>query len=40
MNNPADRELKSLLKFPLPAAGAIYNDLSATLNGEDILPRM
>ena len=40
MNNPTDRELKSLLKFPLPAAGAIYKDLSATLNGEDILPRM
>jgi hypothetical protein len=40
MNNPTDRELKSLLKFPLPAAGAIYNDLSATLNGQDILPQM
>ena len=38
LRNPADRELKGSLKFPLPAAGAMYDDLSATLNGKDILP--
>jgi hypothetical protein len=38
--NPADRDLSSLLRFPLPAATSIYDDLSATLNGKDILPQM
>lgn len=40
LKNPADRDLNSVLKFPLPAAGAMYDDLSATLNGQDILPQM
>jgi hypothetical protein len=40
LRSPANRELKSDLKFPLPAATAIYSDLTATLNGEDVLPRM
>lgn len=40
LRNPTERELKSLLTFPLPAAGAMYDDLSATLNGKDILPQM
>ena len=40
MQNPADRELKSQLTFPLPAASAVYNDISATLNSRDILPLM
>ncbi len=40
LKNPADRELNSILKFPLPAAGAMYDDLSATLNGKDVLPQM
>jgi hypothetical protein len=38
--NPTDRELKSEIKFPLPADGAMYNDVTATLNGKDILPQM
>ncbi len=38
--NPTDRELKSEIKFPLPADGAMYNDITATLNGKDILPQM
>jgi hypothetical protein len=32
--------LNSILKFPLPAVGAMYDDLSATLNGKDVLPQM
>jgi hypothetical protein len=40
LRNPADRDMKSILRFPLPAAGAIYDDLSATLNGQDVLPQM
>jgi hypothetical protein len=40
LKNPADRDLNCVLKFPLPAAGAMYDDLTATLNGKDILPQM
>lgn len=40
LKNPADRELKSILTFPLPAAGAMYDALSATLNGRDVLSQM
>jgi hypothetical protein len=40
LQNPADRDLNCALKFPLPAAGAMYDDLTATLNGKDILPQM
>lgn len=40
LKNPADRDLNCVLKFPLPAAGAMYDDLTATLNGNDILPQM
>jgi hypothetical protein len=40
LKNPADRELKSALTFPLPAAGAIYDAISATLNGRDVLSQM
>lgn len=40
LNNPVQRELKGKFKFPLPAAGAMYDDLSATLNGRDVLPQM
>ena len=35
LKNPADRELKGNFKFPLPATGAIYDDLTATLFGSD-----
>jgi hypothetical protein len=40
LRNPADRDLSSLLVFPLPSATGIYNDLTATLNGEDVLAQM
>ncbi|MDB6021947.1 MAG: hypothetical protein JWQ04_1804 [Pedosphaera sp.] len=40
LQNPADRELNADIRFPLPADGAVYNDLYATLNGKDILPLM
>ncbi len=40
LKNPTDRDLKSVLTFPLPANGAMYDDLFATLNGKDILPLM
>jgi hypothetical protein len=40
LKNPADRDLNCVLKFPLPAASAMYDDLTATLNGNDILPQM
>lgn len=40
LKNPTDRVLNADLKFPLPANGAMYDDLSATLNGNDVLPLM
>ncbi len=40
LRNPADRDLNCVLKFPLPAAGAMYDDLTAMLNGKDILSQM
>ena len=40
LNNPAATPQKCNLVFPLPAAGAMYDDLSATLNGKDVLPQM
>jgi len=40
LKNLADRNLNSTLKFPLPAASGMYNDLVATLNGKDVLPQM
>lgn len=40
LKNPADRDLSSLIRFPLPSATGIYDDLTATLNGQDILPQM
>lgn len=38
--NPTDRELKANISFPLPADGAMYNDITAALNGRDVLPQM
>jgi hypothetical protein len=38
LKSPADREVKCVLKFPLPAATAMYDNLIATLDGDDILP--
>ncbi len=40
LKSPADRETKGTLRFPLPAEGAIYDDLTATINGTDVLPKM
>lgn len=40
LNNPAETSQKCNLVFPLPAAGAMYDDLSATINGKDVLPLM
>ncbi len=40
LKNPANRDLNSILKFPLPAAGAMYDEIFATLNDEDVLPRI
>jgi len=40
LQNPTDRALNADIRFPLPAQGAVYNDLYATLNGKDVLPLM
>ncbi|HKS36778.1 MAG TPA: hypothetical protein VJW76_06290 [Verrucomicrobiae bacterium] len=40
LSNPAGTPQKCNLVFPLPAARAMYDDLSATLNGTDVLPQM
>jgi hypothetical protein len=40
LTNPAPRDFKCNLKFPFPAEGAMYDELSATLNGADVLLAM
>jgi hypothetical protein len=40
LNNPAGTPQHCNLAFPLPAAGAMYDDITATLNGADVLPQM
>ncbi|HTL58161.1 MAG TPA: hypothetical protein VL361_20910 [Candidatus Limnocylindrales bacterium] len=40
LKNPSDRDLNSVLTFPLPSATGIYDDLTAELNGNDVLPQM
>ena len=40
LKNPAATAQNCNLVFPLPAAGSMYDDLSATLNGQDVLPQM
>ncbi len=40
LRNPADSAQSCTLTFPLPAAQAMYDGLSATLNGADVLPQM
>lgn len=40
LKSPADRATKGVLRFPLPAQGAMYDELTATVNGEDVLPKM
>jgi hypothetical protein len=38
LRNPSDAAQKIILTFPLPAQGAMYDGLAATLNGHDVLP--
>ena len=40
LRNPAEAVQNCNLTFPLPAAGAMYDGLTATLNGQDVLPQM
>ena len=40
LKSPADRATKGTLRFPLPASGAMYDELVATVNGQDVLPKM
>jgi hypothetical protein len=40
LRSPADRDTRGTLRFPLPAQGAIYDELAATIDGEDVLPQM
>jgi hypothetical protein len=40
LRNPADTAQKCTLTFPLPASGAMYDALAATLDGRDVLPEM
>ena len=40
LRSPADRDTRGTLRFPLPAQGAMYDELTATINGEDVLPKM
>jgi hypothetical protein len=40
LRNPASREVKAALRFPLPAAGAMYDDLAVTLNGASVRERL
>ncbi len=40
LRNPSDSNQTCALTFPLPASGAMYDGLVATLNSQDVLPRM
>lgn len=40
LKNPGERDVQNTLTFPLPAAQSMYDDLSAVLNGVDVLPQM
>jgi hypothetical protein len=40
LRNPADREVKAALRFPLPAASAMYDDLAVALNGASVRERL
>lgn len=40
LRNPSDATQQCTLTFPLPASGAMYDCLSATLDGKDVLPQM
>jgi hypothetical protein len=40
LKNPGDRDVRNTLTFPLPAAHSMYDELTAVLNGVDILPQI
>jgi len=40
LRNPSDREVKATLRFPLPAASAIYDELAVGLNGASVRDRL
>ena len=40
LHNPSDTPQKCILTFPLPASDAVYDGLTATLDGKDVLPQM
>jgi hypothetical protein len=40
LRNPVDTGQNCQLTFPLPATDAMYDGLTATLNGQDVLPQM
>jgi hypothetical protein len=40
LRNPADREVRAVLRFPLPGTAAMYDDLAANLNGDSVRDRV
>ena len=40
LRNPAPREVTATLRFPLPAAAAMYDNLAVRLNGTNMLDRL
>jgi hypothetical protein len=40
LRNPADRELKATLRFPLPATSAMYDNLAVTLDGNSVREKL
>jgi hypothetical protein len=40
LRNPAAAPQRCNLIFPLPSGGSMYDGLSATINGQDVLPQM
>jgi len=40
LRNPADRDVKATLRFPLPASSAMYDELAVALNGASVRDRL
>ncbi len=40
LRNPATRDVTAVLRFPLPAASAMYDDLAVALNGASVRERL
>jgi len=40
LRNPATREVNAILRFPLPASSAMYDELAASLNGQSVRERL